>query len=138
MKTAPILRQTWQIIRENPALLALGLFVVFGAGTGALGEKLLGLLSPISIPPNPLATALDLPAAPSDPSALPLPGVDPRSWLDICPTLPAPSPECGQPSMGACNVSGAYRAGNGVLYHGDTEATEGTSFPTGPSPWPQV
>jgi hypothetical protein len=83
MKTAPILRQTWQIIRENPALLALGLFVVFGAGNGAIGEWLPGLLSPISLPSNPLSAALDLPVVPSDPSALPLPAAEPRAWLAL-------------------------------------------------------
>jgi hypothetical protein len=84
MKTMPILRQTWSIIRKNPALVALGLLVAIGAGSGAIGEWWLGLLSPR---PRPGTRLADFSTAPPDPSALPLPpslsSTGPHTWAAL-------------------------------------------------------
>jgi hypothetical protein len=83
MRLNRLLRRAWQIIRENPALLALGLLIVIGAGNGAIGEWWLGLLSPVRLPRGLPSGVSDLPTAPPEPSTLPLPAADPRAWLAL-------------------------------------------------------
>jgi hypothetical protein len=85
MKIAPILRQAWSIIRENPALLALGLLVVFGAGSGAIGRWWLGLL--LALTGHRLPAPFNPPASLPDPGALPLPTATPGFSMRLAPLL---------------------------------------------------
>jgi hypothetical protein len=83
MKTTPLLSRAWRIVRENPALLALGLLVTIGAGNGAIGQWWLSLLSRLPRLSDRLSIRSLSPISIPDPSALPLPSAAPRSWLAL-------------------------------------------------------